>query len=150
MEASILSLLVDLVVLCHLTFVVFVVLGGLLLLRWPRLAWLHLPAAGWGAWVEISGSVCPLTLLEIWLRQLTGASTYQSDFTHRYLLPLLYPVGLTRQHQIILGLLALALNLGIYTYLGRRLIKRLLFQRLAPRVPICGQRLPAHPGKRLV
>src|SRR5215203_1076031 len=85
------ALLADLVVLLHLVFVLFVLAGGILALRWPRLARLHLPAAAWGAIVEISGSVCPLTPLENWLRTRAGNMAYETDFISHYGLPFLYP-----------------------------------------------------------
>jgi hypothetical protein len=109
-----------LVVVFHFAFVLFVVLGGLLVLRWPRLAYLHVPAAIWGAWIEFAGWVCPLTPLENSLRTAAGDATYTGGFVEHYILPVLYPSGLTRNIQILLGGLVLALNLGVYGYLLRR------------------------------
>lgn len=106
--------LAKLVLLAHLLFVVFVVLGGLLVLRWPRMAWLHLPAAVWGSWVELSGRVCPLTPLENRFLLLAGEQGYSGGFLERYLMPLIYPGDLTRGHQVVLGLMALAINLVVY------------------------------------
>ena len=108
------SLLADLVVLLHLAFVLFVVFGGLFVLRWPRLAWVHLPAAAWGAAIEFGGWICPLTYLEDWLRLTGGASANHLDFVSRSLLPLLYPPGLTRSMQVWLGLGVIAINLLFY------------------------------------
>jgi hypothetical protein len=107
-------LLADLVVVLHFAFVLFVVLGGLLVLRWRRLMWLHLPAAIWGALIEFAGWVCPLTPLENWLRHRGGEAGYTGGFVERYIVSVLYPEGLTREHQIILGLLVLVINLLIY------------------------------------
>ena len=106
--------LADAVVLIHLGFVVFVVAGGFLVLRWPRAAWIHLPAAVWGVLVEWSGWVCPLTPLENWLRALGGGAGYEGGFVERYLFPMLYPASLTRGAQILLGVAALAANLVAY------------------------------------
>ena len=114
------GLLADLVVVVHLLFVAFVVAGALLVIRWPRLAWAHVPAAAWGALIEFAGWICPLTPLENHLRRLDGESTYAGGFVERYLLAFLYPQGLTRAHQIVLGLLVLALNAGAYAYVIRR------------------------------
>lgn len=121
MKASLLTyqLLADLVVLVHAAFVVFVVLGGLLALRWQRLAWIHLPAAIWAAIVEFFGWVCPLTPLENWLRQRGEESGYGSDFVARYILPTLYPEELTREVQIALGVFVILINLAIYTWIFR-------------------------------
>jgi len=113
-------LLADLTVLLHFAFVAFVVAGGLLALRWPRVAWLHLPAAAWGAAVEFFGWICPLTPLENALRQASGGSAYGGDFVARYLLPVLYPAGLTAQIQMLLGVGVLVVNAVIYSWVLRR------------------------------
>ena len=113
------ALLATLVVTLHLTFVVVVVLGGLLVLRWPWLAYAHLPAALWGAWIEFAGWVCPLTPLEQSLRLKAGEQGYSGSFIEHYLLPLLYPSALTRTIQVALGIIVIAVNLAIYGYLLR-------------------------------
>jgi hypothetical protein len=113
-------LLADLVLLLHLAFVVFVVAGGLLVLKWSRLAWLHLPAVAWGALVEFTGWICPLTPLETSLRAMGGESVSGSDFIGRYLLPVLYPTRLTGDLQVVLGMGVLAVNTALYTWLWRR------------------------------
>ncbi len=107
-------LLADAVLLLHLAFIVFVVAGGLFLRRWPRLPWLHLPAVLWGVGIELSGYLCPLTLLENRLRQLGGEAGYAGGFVEHYLLPVIYPFGLTREWQIVFGLGVAALNLAAY------------------------------------
>lgn len=108
------TILADVLVLLHLLFVVFVMTGGFLLVRWPRLLWLHLPAAAWGAFIEFSGGICPLTPLENDLRVLGGGSAYSGDFVERYLLPLLYPAQLTPALQQVLGALVVGVNLLAY------------------------------------
>ena len=113
-------LLADLTVLIHLGFVAFVVLGGLLVVRWPLLAWLHLPAAAWGAWVELAGWVCPLTPLENWLRTQGGGNAYTGGFIEFYLMPLLYPASLSREVQYALGAVVLLVNAVIYAAVLRR------------------------------
>ena len=117
------GLLADAVVLVHVAFVAFVLLGGLLVWRWRRAAWVHLPAVVWGVGIEWAGGVCPLTPLENWLRARAGEGAYEGDFIERYLVPILYPSGLTRGTQAVLGTLALLVNLGAYWYvwhLGHR------------------------------
>jgi hypothetical protein len=109
-------LLADIVVVIHIAFVFFSVFGALLLIRWRKIIWLHLPAAGWAAWIEFSGKICPLTPLENWLRLQAGDIGYSGDFIRYYLLPLLYPSRLTREVQIILGALVIGLNAAIYAY----------------------------------
>ncbi|MDH4096818.1 MAG: DUF2784 domain-containing protein, partial [Nitrospira sp.] len=109
----------DLVLLLHFSFVLFVLLGGLLLMKWPRLVWFHLPAVAWGAFVEFSGWICPLTPLENWLRAQAGEATYRGDFIVRYLSSILYPNALTHEIQFILGSALLLVNLAIYGWLWR-------------------------------
>jgi hypothetical protein len=106
--------LADLVLVVHLSFVLFVVLGGLLVLRWPKMAWLHVPAATWGVLIEYAGWICPLTPLENSLRRSGGEAGYSGGFIEHYIQPALYPVGLTRGTQMVLGSLALLLNLAAY------------------------------------
>ena len=110
----------DAVLAAHLAFVLFVVCGGLLVLRTPRLAWLHLPAVAWGAFVELSGTICPLTPLEVTLRRGAGEAGYGGDFIEHYLVSLIYPAGLTRELQMALGAAVLLLNLIVYFILWRR------------------------------
>jgi hypothetical protein len=114
------QLLADSVLVLHFLFIAFVLGGGLLVLRRPRLAWLHLPAVVWGIVVEIMGWVCPLTPLENHLRVLAGASAYSGDFVQRYCLPVMYPAGLTPQIQMLLAGVVLLLNALIYAVLIRR------------------------------
>jgi len=113
-------LLADGAVILHLAFVLFVVFGGLLALWWPRILWLHLPAATWGAVVEFGGWICPLTPLEQWLRLEAGQPTYSSDFIEHYILPVLYPATLTHNQQILLGMLVVAGNAVVYGWLLHR------------------------------
>lgn len=110
----------DAVLAAHLAFVLFVVCGGLLVLRKPRLAWLHLPAVAWGAFVELSGAICPLTPLEVALRQGAGEAGYGGDFVEHYLVALIYPLGLTRELQMAIGAAVLLINLLVYSVLWRR------------------------------
>ena len=113
----------DLIVLVHLAFVLFAVLGGFLVLRWKRCAWLHVPTVLWAALIEFAGWICPLTPLENWLRERGGVTVYRSGFVEHYILPLLYPAVLTRRLQIVLGLFVLVINLGIYGWVLYRVLK---------------------------
>lgn len=112
-------LLADATVVLHLAFVLFVVAGGLLVLRWHRVAWVHLPAAAWGVWVEFAGWICPLTPLENWLRLRGGQSVYTATFIDQYLVPILYPAGLSRDIQWILGAFVLMANAVVYFFVMR-------------------------------
>lgn len=117
-------LLADAVVLLHLAFVLFVLLGGLLVLRWPRLAWVHLPVVAWGAGIEFLGAICPLTPLENHWRRLAGEEGYAGGFVEHYVIALLYPSGLTHGMQVALGGMVLAVNAGIYLAVWRRRKRR--------------------------
>ncbi len=107
-------LLADGVLLLHLAFILFVVLGGFLTWRHPRLAWLHLPCAAWGAFVEFTGWDCPLTPLENHLRQMGGTAGYLGGFIEYYLSSLIYPEALTRELQFTLGLGVVGINVAAY------------------------------------
>lgn len=114
------QLAADAVVFLHLVFILFVVLGGLLVLRWRWLMALHLPAVTWGALVELLHLYCPLTPLENALRERAGAQGYSGDFVEHYLIPLIYPSGLTPQIQVWLGATVVLINLGVYGALAIR------------------------------
>jgi hypothetical protein len=116
--------LADLVLVAHLTFVIFAVLGGLLVLRWRRAAWLQIPAAIWGVLIEYTGWVCPLTPLENSLRTRGGEAGYSGGFIEHYIQPFLYPAGLTRSTQIALGSLVVVLNLTAYGIVVSRMRRR--------------------------
>jgi hypothetical protein len=114
----------DILVVVHLMFIVFVVFGGLLVLRWPRVAWAHVPCAAYGALIEFVGWVCPLTPLEQRLRIAAGGQGYQGGFIDHYIMPLVYPPGLTRDLQVWLGLGVLVINVGVYAWLLARWLRR--------------------------
>ena len=114
----------DVIVVIHLGFIVFVVLGGLLVMRWPRLAWLHVPCALYGALIEFVGWVCPLTPLEQRLRIMAGGEGYTGGFIDHHLTPLIYPPGLTRDLQIALGTAVVVINLLAYGWILVRRARR--------------------------
>jgi hypothetical protein len=114
------SLLADGLVIVHFAFTAFVVFGGLLTWRWPRAAFVHLPALAWGCWVEVSHSICPLTPLENHFRHLGGEAGYSGGFLAHYLVRVLYPPGLTWRIQWVLAAALLAINLIAYWEFGRR------------------------------
>ena len=114
------SLLANAVLVAHGTFLIFVVLGGLLILRWQRAAWVHVPCALWGAWVAFAGWICPLTPLEVDLRMRAGEAGYTGGFIERYVTSAIYPQGLTREIQIGLGAAVIAVNVAVYVVAIRR------------------------------
>ena len=116
--------LADAVLVAHGLFIVFAIGGGLLVWRWPRLAWLNLPAVAWAAWVAWFGWECPLTPLENTLRRAAGQAGYSGGFIDHYLLGVIYPEGLTRGFQIATGTFVALLNASIYGLLLRRLPKQ--------------------------
>lgn len=113
-------LLADATVALHLAFVLFVIFGGLLVARRPWVAWVHVPAVIWAAWIELAGWICPLTPLENWLRVQAGGPAYTSSFVDRYLMPVLYPASLTREMQWALAAVVLLVNAAVYLALLRR------------------------------
>ena len=113
-------LLADIALVVHLLFIAFVIGGGFLALRWPRLAWLHVPCFAWGVLIEFAGWICPLTPIENALRVAGGEAGYTGGFIEHYILPIVYPGGLTREIQIGLGVAALGINVLAYTLLLRR------------------------------
>lgn len=108
------SILANCVLVLHFAFISFVVVGGFLALKWRRLVWLHLPCAAWGALIEFTGWICPLTPIEISLRRAGGAAGYRGGFVDHYLLSIIYPHGLTRGIQIIIGIAVIVINLVAY------------------------------------
>jgi len=113
------AILADALVLVHLAFIIFALFGGLLVLKWQYVICVHVPAVLWAAWVEYQGWICPLTPLENWFRQKAGMGGYQEGFIEHYLIPLLYPAGLTRGYQMVLGTIVLLLNGIIYAWVLR-------------------------------
>jgi hypothetical protein len=105
--------LADLIVIIHFSFILFVILGGFLVLKWRRLIWLHAPTAIWGALIELAGWICPLTLIENRLRSASGGG-YSSGFIEHYLIPIIYPFVLTREIQMGLGLAVILVNFFVY------------------------------------
>ncbi len=112
--------LATLVVIAHFAFIVFVMFGGFLAVRWMWAPWVHVPCSLWGGFVELSGRVCPLTPLENRLRRAAGSAEYAGGFIEHYLLPVMYPAGLTRPIQIALGVGVVLLNVAIYAWVIRR------------------------------
>lgn len=105
----------DAVLVLHLAFILFVVGGALLVLRYSWLAWLHIPAAIWGVWIELGNRICPLTVLENELRRRAGQSGYSESFVEHYLVPIIYPTGLTRTAQLWLAAIVVTINIVLYT-----------------------------------
>ena len=116
-------LIADVIVVLHFGFIAFVVLGGLFALRWRRVVWLHLPAAAWGALIEFAGWICPLTRFENSLRRASGGG-YSSGFIEHYLIPVIYPAGLTREIQIGLGVAVILFNVLVYGLILRQRLKK--------------------------
>ena len=117
------GLAANMILVLHLGFVCFVVLGGLLVLKWRWLALLHIPAVVWGALIECQGWICPLTPLEQRLRQAAGQGGFAGGFIEHYLLPVLYPAQLNREMQIVLGALVIVINIILYGWLLARLVR---------------------------
>ena len=117
----------DATLVLHLMFIAFALLGALLAFRWHWIPLVQLPAAAWGVFVEVTGRLCPLTELENHFRALAGQDGYSESFVERYLLPIIYPSGLTRHVQFVLAAVVLAINAAVYGFL--------LWRRLRPARP---------------
>ena len=113
-------ILANLVLLSHLAFVLFTIFGGLLVMRFRRLIWLHIPALAWGIWIELSGNICPLTSIENQLREAGGTAGYRGGFIDHYVTGILYPDGLSRNIQFLLAAVLACINLGVYGTLAWR------------------------------
>lgn len=127
------GLLANLVLLLHFAFILFVIFGALLVLRWPRLLWLHGPAVVWAAVVIAMGWICPLTPLENWLLGLAGEAGYQGGFIEHYLMPLIYPAGLTPSIQLGLSTSVVLVNVLLYGVVGKRRARRRRLSRITRR-----------------
>jgi len=114
----------EVVVVIHFIFICFVITGGLLVLRWRWVAWVHLPVVVWGALVELMSWVCPLTPFENWLRRAAGGQGYTGGYIEHYLIPIIYPAGLTHEIQIMLGVFVIIINLIIYAVVFQRYYHR--------------------------
>jgi hypothetical protein len=118
------QILADILVVLHFVFICFVIVGGLLVLRWQWLALIHLPVVLWGALVELMSWVCPLTPMENWLRRAAGGQGYSGGYIEHYLIPVIYPGGLTHEIQMMLGGFVIVINVIIYTVVFRRYSRR--------------------------
>lgn len=119
------TVLSDVVVLIHLAFIGFVLVGGVIAAVWPKIIWAHIPCMCWGILVELTGGLCPLTPLEVLLRQRSGQAAYSGDFVIHYIEPLIYPQNLTRELQIVFGTAVIVINLVVYSslFLARKRIR---------------------------
>ena len=107
------------IALLHLAFILFVLLGAFLVLKWPKLMWVHIPAAVWGVMIEFGGWWCPLTKWENELLRLAGKAGYDTGFVAHYIMPIIYPPGLTRGMEIAIGILVLVVNVAVYVRVFR-------------------------------
>ena len=123
------SFFADLLVIFHFVFILLVVFGGLFALKWPKVAYLHIPATVWGGLIEIQGWVCPLTPIENRLRQAAGITAYREGFIEHYLIPIIYPTELTREDQLFLGLSVFILNGIIYIWVLLRMLQKFSKQK---------------------
>jgi hypothetical protein len=128
------SILADIVVAIHFLFILFVALGALFVLKWPWVIYLHLPAAAWGALIMFVGWICPLTPIENRLRISAGEAGYSGGFIDQYLMPVIYPAGLTRDIQIWLGLGVILLNMLVYGFV---FVRRLKIKNVSNHKPDC-------------
>ena len=110
-------ILADITTIVHFAFIIFVIAGGVVVLRWRRVMWAHLPVVAYGILIEFLGWVCPLTPLEQSLRTMAGQTSYTGTFTEHYITPIIYPPGLSHSVQITLGLIVFAVNAAVYIWI---------------------------------
>jgi len=115
MSSTLYLILAELTILLHFLFVAFVALGGVAIFRWPGLMYTHLLALAWGIYIELSGGICPLTPLENHFRHLAGIQPYEGGFINHYIMPILYPKGLTHNIQLWIAFGLIIFNLLIYS-----------------------------------
>ncbi|MCD4742705.1 MAG: DUF2784 domain-containing protein [Desulfobacteraceae bacterium] len=116
----------DLIVLIHFAFILFVVAGSFLVIKWHKVSLLHIPAAVWGVLIEFTGGICPLTPLENKLRLAGGEAGFSGGFIEEYIVSIIYPNDLTRGLQILLGSIVIVINVSVYGYLlWKRKVKAL-------------------------
>ena len=114
----------NLILLVHLIFIIFVVLGGLLFFASRKIIFIHIPALIWGIYIELTSSICPLTYLENWFLHKANLTTYSEGFIQNYLVPIVYPMSLTKDLQIYLGMTLIVVNIIIYGFIFDKLKKR--------------------------
>ena len=113
----------DLILIIHFTFVLFVVFGALLIFVSIKIVFIHIPAVIWGSYIELTNSICPLTYLENWFLHKANLTTYSEGFIQNYLVPIVYPMNLTKDLQIYLGIALIVLNIIVYVLIINKLIK---------------------------
>ena len=112
-------ILADLVLIIHTIFIIFVIIGGILVLKWRLVVWFHIPSAIWGILIEFKGWICPLTYLENYLRKTGDTEKYTGDFIQYYLTPVVYPPILSIDIQYLLGIIVFIFNIIIYSLVWR-------------------------------
>jgi len=117
------ELAAELTLIIHFTFILFVVFGALLFFITTKIIFIHIPAFIWGSYIELTNSICPLTYLENWLLHKANLTTYSEGFIQNYLVPIVYPVSLTKDLQIYLGIALIVINIVFYVFIFNKLKK---------------------------
>lgn len=115
-----LRLAADFVLVLHFAFILFVIGGAFLVMRYAWLAYLHIPASTWGAFIELTGRICPLTTAENYFRRAAGDAGYATSFVEHYIVPIIYPAGLTRTTQYWLAGIVILINVVLYAWIVMR------------------------------
>jgi len=117
------ELAADIILIIHFLFILFVIFGALLLFVEKKIVFIHIPAIIWGSYIELTNSICPLTYLENWLLQKANLTTYSEGFIQNYLVPIVYPMNLTKDLQIFLGISLIVINIVIYAFIFGKMKK---------------------------
>ena len=113
----------NLILIVHFIFILFVVFGALLFFVSTKIIFIHVPAVIWGSYIELTNSICPLTYLENWFLKKSNKTTYSEGFIQNYLVPIVYPMNLTKDLQIYLGIALIVVNIIIYVFIFNKLKK---------------------------
>ena len=117
------ELAANLTLIVHFAFILFVVFGALLFFVATKIIFIHFPALIWGSYIELTNSICPLTYLENWFLDKANLTTYSEGFIQNYLMPIVYPVSLTKDLQVYLGIAIIVINIVFYAFIFNKLKK---------------------------
>ena len=118
---SVFEIFAILVLLLHFSFILFVIFGAILILKFKKIIYVHIPAVAWGAYIELSHSICPLTHLENYFLKKAGKDQYSVDFIENYIFKIIYPPALNYEIQTYLGVILIFVNLLIYYYIVKKI-----------------------------
>ena len=118
---TVFEIFATLALLLHFSFILFVIFGAILILKFKKIIYVHIPAVTWGVYIELSHSTCPLTHLENFFLKKAGKDQYSVDFIENYIFKIIYPPALNYEIQTYLGVILIFVNLLIYYYIVKKI-----------------------------